>query len=140
MGQHEDRQMRRRMEMRPVISAPASHPIRIRVGRGNTIFTSTGTLVVYGCRSTFNPTSISSGMWNSTTKAWIIADATWDNGVCYGYLDSGTVVAVALKFNSVTGRVQNYGPLTDGAIVYSGTTSRYVLGADTLTIYHVDSF
>lgn len=136
----EQREIRRRLEQRPVVVVPQRALSRITIGRGNTVYTSTGTYKTYGCKAGYNPTTVSAGMWNAGTKAWIPADSTWDDGICYGYLDSGTVVAVATRFNSISGRVVNSGALIEGAIVYSKTRTTYTLSGDVLTIYLVDEF
>ena len=135
-----DREMARRIEQRPVLVAPVRTPTRIVIGKGNTIYTSTGTYKTYGCKAGQNPTAVSAGMRNATTKTWIPTDDTWDNGICYGYLTNGTVVAVALQFNSVSGQVSNAGALIEGAIIYSMKRTTYTLSGDVLTIYLVDEF
>jgi hypothetical protein len=132
-----------RLQARVPLRQPAGGtpaPVRLRMGRGNQIWASTGSLRIYGAKGGINPTAVSAGMWNSTTKAWIPADATWDNGIGYAYTDSGSVVAVAPQFNGVAGLVLSSANLTEGAIFYSQTTTTYVLGADTLTIYLPDFF
>jgi hypothetical protein len=125
-----------RLAIRPVVDVPVRVPIRIRIGRGNAVYST----LVYGSKANYNPTTVSAGMWNAGTKAWIPADSTWDNGICYGYLDSGTVVAVAQRFNSISGRISNTGALTEGAYIYSQTSTTYTLSGDVLTIYLVDFF
>ena len=131
--------MGRRLDRVPARWARGVPLTRIRIGRGNSVFSSGG-FTMYGSKNNFNPTTISAGMWNATTKAWIPADTTWDNGVCYGYLDGGAVVAVAQRFGGKSGKITNVGVLCEGALVYSATTTTYALGADTLTIYLVDEF
>lgn len=114
-------------------------PQRIRIGRGNSLYVA-GTLTVYGSLAGENPTSVSAGMWNATTKVWIPANSTWDDGICYGYLDSGDVVAVAQQFNSITGSIATPGALVEGMLVYSASVTTYVLGSDTLYINLIDEF
>lgn len=114
-------------------------PVRLRVGRGNPVFTS-GAVNIYGAKAGYSPTAVSAGMWDSTLKEWIPADSSWDNGIGYAYLDDGTVVAFASKFGATTGLL---GPFTEGAIVYSGTTESYTFLSspfDTVTIYIVTEF
>lgn len=137
------REIRRRLEQRPVLTVPPTPPpVRIRIGRGNSIYVA-GSFTVYGSKAGQNPTTVAAGMWNSTTKAWIPADTTWTDGICYGYLDSGSVVAVAQKFNSISGKIIDPGALVEGALIYSGTTTKFTMVAapnDVVTIYLVDEF
>lgn len=119
--------------------APLVLPTRLRVGRGNLVFTS-GAVNIYGAKAGYSPTAVSAGMWDATLKAWIPADSTWDNGIGYAYTDAGAVVAFASKFGLTTGLL---GPFTEGAIVYSGATESYTFLAspfDTVTIYIVTEF
>ncbi len=143
--QRDIQRLKQDMALRPIRvptrGGAVSLPSRIRIGRGNSVYIA-GAFAVYGSKPGQNPTSVSAGMWNSGTKQWIPADATWDDGICYGYLDNGEVVAVAQKFNSLSGKIIDPGALIEGALIYSASTTSYTFPGpgDTVTIYLVDEF
>lgn len=122
------------------IGKPSVNPIEIRIGRGNVVYNSGGSFKIYGCASGANPTAIAGAMWDSGTNAVIPLNDTYTSGICYGYTSASALVFVALKFNSIQGQVTNAGALTEGAIVYSKSSTYYTLGADAIRIYLVDRF